>query len=226
MADPQKRLSEAAVAISKILSDHGTKYGIFGGWAVNVLGGNRATKDIDLMAAIGKDELWELMEGRNGWTKIPNMREDYASFFWDDALKRPVLVEIFIGSTSSPANTENASRAMRVVDTQTVLVDGKPVQLLDVVLIFKGKLHAAADRAKSSDTLDLKHLLNKYAERLRPHATKISLRDVGKAVRRYPELTEPLSSIGINVFQAQGIQSDEATWLSPPPYNVQKGIME
>ncbi|EEP77652.1 predicted protein [Uncinocarpus reesii 1704] len=242
MAVPQKRLSEAAVAVSKILSDHGIKHGVFGGWAVNVLGGNRATKDIDLMAAIGKDELWQLMEGRIGWVKIPNMREDYAPFFWDDALQRPVLVEIFIGdhhhlsyrisflklvgSTASPANTENARRAMRVVDTQTVLIDNEPVQLLAIVSIFKGKLHAAADRAKVSDAMDLKHLLSKYAEHLRPHATSINLRDVGKAVRRYPELSEPLSSVGIDVFQAQEIQSDEVTWMSPPTYNVQKGIME
>lgn len=97
MADPQKRLSAAAVAISRILSDRGIKHGIFGGWAVNALGGVRATKDIDLMAAIGKDELWKLMEGRSGWVIIPNMREEYASFFWDDVLNKPVLVEIFIG---------------------------------------------------------------------------------------------------------------------------------
>lgn len=129
-----------------------------------------------------------------------------------------------LGSTASPANTENASRAMRVVDIQTVLIDGEPVKLLDVVSIFKGKLHAAADRDKLSDAMDLEHLLSNYAPGLRPHVTRINLRDVGKAVRRYPQLTEPLSSIGIDVSQAQEIRSDEATWISAPPYNVQKGI--
>lgn len=97
MADSGDRLSLAAVSISTILSKNGTKHGIFGGWAVNILGGLRVTKDIDCLAAIGKDELLELMAKQENWTKIPNMRDDYTAFFWDDHLKRPILVEIFVG---------------------------------------------------------------------------------------------------------------------------------
>ncbi|EAS35257.3 uncharacterized protein CIMG_00611 [Coccidioides immitis RS] len=111
-----------------------------------------------------------------------------------------------LGSTTPPVNTENANQGMQAIDTQTVLMNGNHVQLLDVVSIFKGKLHAAADRHKVSDVADLEHLINLYGQSLRPHAGKFSLRDVSKV--------------------AQGIQSDEGTWISPPSYNAQIGIIE
>lgn len=95
MTDSQGRLSLAAVSISTILSENGIEHGIFWGWAVNMLGGHRATTDIDCLAAIGKDELLELMVNQQDWTKIPNMREDYTAFSQDDP------VEIFVGELLS-----------------------------------------------------------------------------------------------------------------------------
>lgn len=258
MGDSGERLSRAAVDISAILSNNGTKHGMFGGWAIHRLGGHRATKDIDCLAAIGKDDLLVLMRGQQqqkSWTVIPNMREDYAPFFWDDHLKKPVLVEIFIGryykqynhlpgravraelsfadtptylltpgSTGSPASTENAIRGMQAIQTQSILVNGKPVQLLDVVHIFKGKLQAAADRQKLSDAMDLEYLVNWHGEYLRAHASQFSRRDVGKAVERYPQLAAVLSHIQLDVAQAQ--QTQPGGMMSPPPFDVQRGIID
>ena len=61
------------------------------------LGGPRSTKNVDCLAAISKMEVVELLAEKSGWTPIPGMRDDYAAFFWDDHLKKPVLVEIFVG---------------------------------------------------------------------------------------------------------------------------------
>ena len=93
----QARLDRAAVELSAVLSASGIKHGLFGGWATGALGGHRSSKDVDCLAAIGKKDVVELMAGKSGWTSIPSMREDYAAFFWDDHLKKPVLVEIFVG---------------------------------------------------------------------------------------------------------------------------------
>ncbi|KMP00495.1 hypothetical protein CIHG_07302 [Coccidioides immitis H538.4] len=109
-----------------------------------------------------------------------------------------------LGSTTPPVNTENANQGMQAIDTQTVLMNGNHVQLLDVVSIFKGKLHAAADRHKVSDVADLEHLINLYGQSLRPHAGKFSLRDVSKVVRRYPQLAGLFSRIQIECVPGAG----------------------
>lgn len=44
----QDRLNDAAIALSRVLNDAGIKFGIFGGYAIAVLGGQRESKDIDL----------------------------------------------------------------------------------------------------------------------------------------------------------------------------------
>lgn len=245
--DP-KRLSQAATEISKILSDNGVKHGIFGGWAINVLGGERVTKDVDCLAAIGKDELLKLIVKQKGWTAIPNMREDYAALFWDDHLERPVLVEIFIGgshhslfrpftrvnsrltfspgSTASPADTASARRAMQAVPTQTKQVDNCSIQILDVFHIFKGKLHAAADRQIFTDVQDLKYLVNTHGQYLRTNAGQINLKVVGRAIKRYPQLADVFSRLQLNILQAQQLQFEEDLRMGPPPFYVQKGIIE
>lgn len=56
---------------------------------------------------------------------------------------------------------------METENTQAIVVHGNPVQLLDVVYIFKGKLHVAAGRHKISDVADLVYLVDIYEEHLR-----------------------------------------------------------
>ena len=48
----QDRLNDAAIALSRVLSDARIKFGIFGGYAIAVLGGQRESKDIDCVAAL------------------------------------------------------------------------------------------------------------------------------------------------------------------------------
>lgn len=69
---------------------------------------------VGLSPAIGKEDLIELMAQQPGWTRIPNVREDYTAFFWDDHLKKPVLVEVFIGKNiGSQKGIANNSQGRR-----------------------------------------------------------------------------------------------------------------
>lgn len=115
---------------------------------------------------------------------------------------------------------------MQTIHTQTVQVNGSPVHLLDVVYIFKGKLHAAADRQKVTDAADLEYLARFHQQRLQAHADVFSHRDVGKAVKRYPELSGVFAELQINVQQAVEQMSLEiGSQMSPPAFDVQKGII-
>lgn len=88
----QERLNDAAIALNRILSRNGIKFGIFGGYAVGILGGPRESKDVDCLASVTKKQIISLLDGKEGFQCIPQSREDYVAFFWSE---RPVLVEIF-----------------------------------------------------------------------------------------------------------------------------------
>ena len=74
---------------------------------------------------------------------------------------------------------------------------------LDPVLIFKGKLRAAAMRPKFHDSADLRWLEGKFLPALRARKNEFSLMSAGLALKRYPELDATFSRIGMDVAQAK-----------------------
>lgn len=92
----QDHLNDAAIALSRALSNAGIKFGIFGGYAITVLGGQRETKDIDCFAAPSKQVVINLLDGKDGFVVVPQTREDYVAFLWSETPKSTtVLVEVF-----------------------------------------------------------------------------------------------------------------------------------
>jgi hypothetical protein len=93
----QERLNDAAIALHRILSRANVRFGIFGGYAIGVLGGVRESKDIDCIASISKQQIIILLDGKEGFAAILQSRQDYVAFLWSDKPDRSnaVLVEIF-----------------------------------------------------------------------------------------------------------------------------------
>lgn len=94
----QDRLNDAAIALQQVLGPASIKFAIFGGYAVTALGGVRESKDIDCVAQVTKEEAVSLLDKKNGFTVIPQTRQDYVAFFWSapgDSRNNGVLVEIF-----------------------------------------------------------------------------------------------------------------------------------
>lgn len=93
----QDRLNDAAIALCRVLDNAQIHFGIFGGYAVAVMGGPRESKDIDCLAAVTKEQAVKLLDGVDGFSVIPQTREDYVAFLWSDQpdRKHAVLVEIF-----------------------------------------------------------------------------------------------------------------------------------
>ena len=92
------RLNEAAIQLHKVLDEVHIKHGIFGGYAIGVLGGPRESKDIDCLAATSKLAAIALLDGKSGFQCVPQSRTDYVAFLWSDRPDRgnAVLVEIFV----------------------------------------------------------------------------------------------------------------------------------
>ncbi|KAK8173802.1 hypothetical protein IWX90DRAFT_413199 [Phyllosticta citrichinensis] len=131
----------------------GIKFGILGGYAVSVLGGNRESKDVDCIVSASKQEILRVLDGKNGFKALPQTREDYVAFLWSET--PTVLVEIFC------ARFPGAVYALQNIQATTRTVSGaklgtKPASFLDPFYIFKGKLHAAATREKFHDAADLR----------------------------------------------------------------------
>lgn len=96
----QERLNDAAIALYKGLTAAGIKHGIFGGYAIQALGGPRESKDIDCIASVDKQQVINILNGKEGFEYINQSRDDYVAFFWSDKPSREnaVLVEIFVES--------------------------------------------------------------------------------------------------------------------------------
>lgn len=91
------RLNDAAIALYEALSAANVQHGIFGGYAVSTLGGPRASKDVDCVASLSKERVVAILNSRPDFTWIPQVREDYVGFIWQEhpKSKRTILVEIF-----------------------------------------------------------------------------------------------------------------------------------
>lgn len=97
----QGRLSDAAIALGRVLTRHGIQFGIFGGCAVALNGGPRESKDLDLLAIGGdKSTLLRLLDGNEGFKAMPISRDDVVILMWNDKQDAQwVTVEIFVGKT-------------------------------------------------------------------------------------------------------------------------------
>ena len=93
----QARLNDAAIALSRILDRNRIKFGIFGGYAIAAYGSQRESKDIDCLAGVNKQRIVDVLDGKDGFARLPQVREDYVAFLWSNTLNRhnAVLVEIF-----------------------------------------------------------------------------------------------------------------------------------
>ncbi|KAK7518998.1 hypothetical protein IWZ03DRAFT_375200 [Phyllosticta citriasiana] len=127
------------------LQASGIKFGIFGGYAVSVLGGNRESKDVDCIVSVSKQEILHILDGKNGFKALPQTREDYVAFLWSE--NPTELVEIFCAKFPGSRYTlQNIQATIHTVSGAKL--GTKPASFLDPFHIFKGKLHAAATRGK------------------------------------------------------------------------------
>jgi hypothetical protein len=88
---------------------------------------------------------------------------------------------------------------------------------LDPVYIFKGKLRAAAARAKFHDLADLRWLEQKFDVTLQQGRNEFNLENVGLAMKRYPELESLFVCIGVDITAAKARAATLILSTLPPP---------
>lgn len=224
----QARLNDAAIALSQVLDKSSITFGIFGGYAIAAHGGQRESKDIDCLAAVTKQQILDLLDGKQGFVAVPQAREDYVAFLWSDKPNRQnaVLVEIFC------ENFPGARHSMGSIHTNAVPISGQALgdgtcSFLDPFHLFKGKLRAAATRAKFHDSADLRWLETRYSQAIQASRQELNLQYVGLALKRYPELELLFTRIGIdiNVAKNAAINLDPNNLPRPAPGDVQEGLL-
>ncbi|KAK5069154.1 hypothetical protein LTR64_008693 [Lithohypha guttulata] len=224
----QDRLSEAAIAFHRILEANNIPYGIFGGFAIACLGGARESKDVDCIAKVNKERLINIVDGRSGFVFVNQTRQDYVAFLWSDTPDRrnAVLLEVFVdqfpGSCYPLTNVP-----MGKVQVKGQNSGQQTISLLDPVLIFKGKLRAAALRSKFHDSADLRWLETRFSAQLATTVAQFDPVYVGLALRRYPELNNTFLRLGLDLQKAEAaVQSYSLDKLpAPQPGDVQKGLL-
>ncbi|KAF1818434.1 uncharacterized protein K489DRAFT_413725 [Dissoconium aciculare CBS 342.82] len=213
------KLSDAAIAISKALGDQlGVEFGIFGGFAIAVLGGPRESKNIDCVVNCSKEWLVNNLGKIDGFRSTGNSRPDLASFLYGE---NHVLLECFPTS-------------MEQLETMRVEVRGEKAGLgqtaiLDPVLCFKGKLQAAATRAKFSDAVGLLFLEGQHGQMLRDRNKEFNRYHVGMAMKRYPHLELAFVRLGVNMEACKAVAKDVDVHVietrPPEPHSVQNALL-
>ena len=97
--------------------------------------------------------------------------------------------------------------------------------ILDPVCIFKGKLRAAAARAKFHDSADLRWLEQKFGATLQQRRGEFNLETVGLAMKRYPELESLFVNIGVDITTAKARAATLDLSTLPQRGDVQNGLL-
>ncbi|GAB0139215.1 hypothetical protein EsDP_00007428, partial [Epichloe bromicola] len=224
----RERLNDAAIALHRVLSREQVAFDIFGGYAIATFGGPRESKDVDCIASASKDQIIQLLNGKQGFQAIPQSRQDYVALFWSDRADRgnAVLVEVFCEKFPGSHYT------MGDVPCNTVSIKGSCLGegmacFLDPFYLFKGKLRATATRAKFHDSADLRMLVGKYEGVLKSHAHELHLEYVGLSLKRYPELERLFEQLGVDIEQAKRAANglDLNRLPAPAPGDVQRGLL-
>ena len=122
---------------------------------------------------------------------------------------------------------------MAHVQSQRVQVAGEragssTTKILDVVLLFKGKLQAAATRSKHSDAADLLWLEGRYNASLKARKAEFNRSYAGMAMLRYPHLEHAFARLGLDVDACKTlVRGLDLDARQPPPQigQVQSGLM-
>ncbi|KAK6435230.1 hypothetical protein LTR95_008582 [Oleoguttula sp. CCFEE 5521] len=211
-------LSDAAIAIREVLDELGVQFGIFGGYAVATLGGPRESKDIDCAVHCSKNWLSSELSQRSNFRFLANKRQDIVTFLWGD---RGVLVEFFPTSMIHMTTIK--------VDVKGRKLGASTTYILDPVIIFKGKLFAAASRNKYSDIADLTWLASHFSHELKGRSKELSRHMVGEVVKRHSHLERTFQDlIGENGLKASigTSRNDEVTQVMKVELNqVQNGLL-
>ncbi|KAE8356062.1 hypothetical protein BDV28DRAFT_7345 [Aspergillus coremiiformis] len=224
----QDRLNDAAIALHRVLSRANIHFGIFGGYAINVLGGSRESKDIDCIASISKQQMINILDGQDGFVAIPQGRQDYVAFLWSDKPDRSnaVLVEVFCEQfTGAEYTMKDVPVSLRTINGQR-LGTGQ-ASFLDPFYLFKGKLRAAATRSKFHDSADLRWLAARYGNLIQARKVELNPQYIGLAVKRYPELEHLFGRVGVDLNGAKDAARDLDPFklLRPTPGDVQRGLL-
>lgn len=123
--------------------------------------------------------------------------------------------------------------SMSVIQTKQVQVRGEKsgvqsTKILDPVFVYKGKLQAAATRAKHSDAVDLLFLEGENTVALRASDNQFSRHHVGAALKRYPHLEHSFVRLGLDLRACKEAAKDIDLGALPaisPPNAVQNGLL-
>lgn len=98
---------------------------------------------------------------------------------------------------------------------------------LDPFYLFKGKLRAAATRAKFHDSADMRWLADRYGNAIQARKESLNLEYIGLAMKRYPELEFLFGRPGIDLSRAKEAARDldPSRLPAPPPGDVQRGLL-
>ncbi|KAI1135555.1 hypothetical protein F5Y05DRAFT_416228 [Hypoxylon sp. FL0543] len=224
----RERLNDAAIALYRVFSRAGVSFGIFGGHAIQVFGSPRSTKDIDCLARITKLQVIQLFHEQEGFRVVSQVRDDYALLFWFDPAKKhnPVVVEIFCEQFPGFVHSMESAPCSLISIKGHSLGHGVS-SFLRPFYIFKGKLHAAAHRAKFLDSADLRALANQHEDDIKPFVDQLNLETIGLAIRRHVELELLFRRLGVDLSEAK--QAAKYTSLSDeeavPAGAVQSGLL-
>ncbi|KAL4792366.1 hypothetical protein BDV19DRAFT_254877 [Aspergillus venezuelensis] len=191
---PMVNLTAAAFFIANMLERASIPYGIMGGLAVRLIGGDRNTKDVDMAFQTSMQRMWKVVEVEER-LKIPSTRliSNIMKVFvktgpeFDNCARNfEVEVEVNLiecGFQNSPRDlAENFM--LHTIPSASGRLQIRGVSLL---YLLREKMAAFASRAQVSDVQDIQTILLNRREEVRSFVDSLEPSDVDRFLERMPQ---------------------------------------
>ncbi|WEW56322.1 hypothetical protein PRK78_001765 [Emydomyces testavorans] len=177
---PRENLTSAALFMAGLLDRAGILYGVMGGFAIVLMGGNRETRDIDIaFQAPGKmRDLWAVVETESRLV-IPNtkllsniMKVFVLTGHGHDtcATAMPIEVDLIENGYQNSPRDLSTNRVQLLVQLDSEM---KPIYVIGCLYLLKGKLSAYFARRGHRDRSDIMHLVDTFPDEIQGFASEL-----------------------------------------------------
>ncbi|KAI1925879.1 hypothetical protein LOZ58_002358 [Ophidiomyces ophidiicola] len=192
-AVPMENLMSAALFMASLFDRAGVPYGVMGDFAINLMGGERETRDVDIaFQAPGKmRDLWDIVEGEERLI-VPNTRllSNIMKVFvltgpnFDECtVTMPIEIDLIeSGFQNSPRDlSTNRIEIQAKIGNET-----NSIYAVGLYYLLRGKLATYQARQDERDRSDIIHVLKKYPDEIREFATDLESDTVSSFLESLP----------------------------------------
>ncbi|KAK3172085.1 hypothetical protein OEA41_004170 [Lepraria neglecta] len=190
---PVENLISATDLITGLLEQNEIQYAVMGGFAVNLLQGQRETRDVDICFSGGFKNLRSILEQQSRLvipsTKLASgvLKVFVKTGPGQDRCKESHKIEVGLIESGVLGSPKDLAEHQRPVTIGTGAGQKRTIKTLDILYLLRSKMGAFRQRESQSDRTDILHILGTYEGEARASRGKLDREAVEFFVDSIPE---------------------------------------